>query len=157
MKLRRRPFCAAAGWSFARAHAPRLGSFRQNAPRSRVPGAAQHEVVRCRPGTVDRALGGPGSAMHYSLTLALHRIRDTQQTRMPLLSISRYQTAQLVPAARFLRPGLATLLRSPESRGGRSAERRSGASGTRAAYHDAIRQALARRLASHDAANRWRK
>src|SRR6516165_1767012 len=40
-----------------------LGSFRQNAPRSRVPGTAQHEVVRCRPGTVtDRVLGGPGSA-----------------------------------------------------------------------------------------------
>ena len=40
----------------------------------------------------------------------------------------------------------------PESRGGRSAERRSGAAlSTRGAYHDAIRQALARRLASHDA------
>ena len=90
--------------------------------------------------------------MHYSLTLALHRIRDTQQTRMPLLSISRYQTAQLVPAARFLRPGFATLLRSPESRGGRSAERRAGACEAPVGRaHDAARQALARRLASHDA------
>jgi hypothetical protein len=69
-----------------------------------------------------------------------------------VIPISRCQTATLVPAARFLRPGLATLLRSPESRGGRSAERRSGARrNTRAAYHDVIRQALARRLASHDA------
>jgi hypothetical protein len=33
----------------------------------------------------------------------------------------------LVPAARFCARGFATLLRSPESRGGRSAERRSGA------------------------------
>jgi hypothetical protein len=41
-----------------------------------------------------------------------------------------------------LRPGFATLLRSPEPRGGRSAERRSGARrNTRGAYHDAIRQA----------------
>jgi hypothetical protein len=31
--------------------------------RARVPGAAQHEVVRCRPGTV-RVYGGPGSAAH---------------------------------------------------------------------------------------------
>jgi hypothetical protein len=51
-----------------------------------------------------------------------------------------------------LRPGFATLLRSPESRGGRSAERRSGARrNTRAARHNAACQALARRLASHSA------
>jgi hypothetical protein len=31
MKLRRRSFRTAAGWSFARAHAPRLASFGQNA------------------------------------------------------------------------------------------------------------------------------
>jgi hypothetical protein len=42
---------------------------------SRVPGAAQHEVMRCRPGTVTRrTLGDPGSAVHR---FALHRIRDT--------------------------------------------------------------------------------
>ena len=52
----------------------------------------------------------------------------------------------------FLRPGFATLLRQPESRGGRSAESRSGAAlSTRWARHIAARQALARRLASHDA------
>ena len=40
----------------------------------------------------------------------------------------------------------------PESRGGRSAERRSGARrNTRGRAHNAARQALARRLASHDA------
>ena len=39
-----------------------------------------------------------------------------------------FQTATLVPAARFLAPGvLQPLLRSPEPRGGRSAEKRSGA------------------------------
>src|SRR5258708_26105061 len=52
----------------------------------------------------------------------------------------------------ILRPGFATLLHSPRTRGGRSAEKRAGAErNTREAYHDAIRQALARRLASHDA------
>src|SRR5262249_4331647 len=35
-------------------------------------------------------------------------------------------THLLVPAARFSRPGFSSLLRSPQSRGGRSAERRSG-------------------------------
>jgi hypothetical protein len=43
-----------------------------------VPGAAQHEVVRCRPGTVPvRVRGGPGSAVHRFALLALHRVRDT--------------------------------------------------------------------------------
>jgi hypothetical protein len=42
----------------------------------------------------------------------------------------------------FGRPGFATLLHSPRTRGGRSAEKRSGAQrNTRGAYHDAIRQA----------------
>ena len=45
-----------------------LGSFRQNASRSRVPGAAQHEVVRCRPGTVS-VCGGPGSAVRRSTSV----------------------------------------------------------------------------------------
>jgi len=36
----------------------------------RVPGAAQHEVVRCRPGTVP-VCGDPGSAAHRSAH-ALH-------------------------------------------------------------------------------------
>jgi hypothetical protein len=43
-------------------------------PQYCVPGAAQHEVVRCRPGIVT-VRGDPGSAVHRS---ALHRIRDTR-------------------------------------------------------------------------------
>src|SRR5262249_38552309 len=35
-----------------------------------------------------------------------------------VISISRFQTAHLVPAAHFLHPGFATLLRQPESRVG---------------------------------------
>src|SRR6266478_6772186 len=52
----------------------------------------------------------------------------------------------------FLRPGFASLLHRPRIEGW--AERRETfgcVRGTRGAYHDAIRQALARRLASHDA------
>ena len=41
----------------------------------RSPGAAQHEVVRCRPGVQNLESNlGPGSAVHR---YALHRIRDT--------------------------------------------------------------------------------
>ena len=77
--------------------------------------------------------------------------------------ISRCQTAQLVPAAHVCARGLQLRFTHPESRGGRSAERRSGARrNTRGACHLAsktrvnalmTRQArrLARRLASHDA------
>jgi len=71
---------------------------------------------------------------------------------------SRCQTAHLVPAARFCARGLQPCFTNPESRGGRSAERRSGARrNTRGVRHNAAYQALARRLASHDAANYWRK
>src|SRR5262249_62383891 len=101
--------------------------------------------------------------MHDSLTLALHRVRDTRILSDALGALFTFQTAHLVPAAYFLRPGFATLLRSPESRGGRSEERRSGArrntrgralcasQDARERAYDAARQALARRLASHDA------
>src|SRR5262249_47523634 len=63
----------------------------------------------------------------------------------------------------FLRPGFATLLHPPRTRGGRSAEKRSGARrSTRGACHLASKtrvnalmtrhaRRLARRLASHDA------
>jgi hypothetical protein len=67
-----------------------------------------------------------------------------------------------VPAAQFCARGFATLLRSPQSRGGRSAEKRSGAceapvghavtrQDARERADDAACQALARRLASPDA------
>ena len=65
---------------------------------------------------------------------------------------SRCQTAHLVPAAHFCARGLQLRFTNPESRGGRSAERRAGARrNTREARRIAARQALARRLASHDA------
>src|SRR6516164_7172336 len=58
----------------------------------------------------------------------------------------------LVPAAHFCARGLQLRFTHPESRGGRSAERRAGARrNTREARRIAARQALARRLASHDA------
>jgi hypothetical protein len=40
---------------------------------TRVPGAAQHEVVRCRPGTA-KMWNGPGSAQQR---FTLQRVRDT--------------------------------------------------------------------------------
>jgi hypothetical protein len=65
---------------------------------------------------------------------------------------SRFQTAHLVPAPAFLRPGFASLLHSPPLRGGRSAERRSGVCETPVGHAMTRRvRRLARRLASHDA------
>ena len=68
----------------------------------------------------------------------------------------------LVPAAHFCARGLQLRFTHPESRGGRSAEKRSGAAApvgralgasqdARERAYDAAGQALARRLASHDA------
>ncbi len=63
-------------------------------------------------------------------------------------------THSLVPAAHFCARGFASLLHSPRMRGGRSAEKRSGAAAPvgRAITRHARR--LARRLASHSASRR---
>src|SRR5205807_8896315 len=65
-------------------------------------------------------------------------------------SPSRFlQTAFLVPAARFLRPGFASFASLTPLRGGRSAESRTGACEAPVGpAHDAAGQSLARRLAS---------
>ena len=79
-----------------------------------------------------------------------------------VISISRCQTAHLVPAAHVCARSLHPCFTHPEPRGGRSAEKRSGAceapvgrimcvTDARERAYDAIRQALARRLASHNA------
>src|SRR6266566_2589010 len=59
------------------------------------------------------------------------------------------QTAALVPAARFLRPGFEILASLPRSKGWRSAENRTGACEAPVGpARNAAGQALARRLAS---------
>ena len=67
--------------------------------------------------------------MHDSLALALHRVRDTRYRRPDSSSQSHDVKQPRTSRSRgaLLRPGFAPLLRRPESRGGRSAERRSGA------------------------------
>src|SRR5262252_2955722 len=100
MDRSRQPFLAAAGWSF-----------------TRVPGAAQHEVMRCRPGTVP-VCGGPGSALHRSTSLRAaprpgHAIASDAFTVLFTMSNSPSRSR-----CAFLRPGFATLLRSPQSRVG---------------------------------------
>ncbi len=78
------------------------------------------------------------------------------------VALFTFQTAHLVSAAHFCARGLQLCFTHPDSRGGRSAEKRSGAceapvgrimcvTDARERAYDAIRQALARRLASHDA------
>src|SRR5437867_4316167 len=64
-------------------------------------------------------------------------------------TVFTFQTAHLVPAARFLRPGFAFSLHAPPLRGGRSAESRTGACEAPVGpARNAAGQALARRLAS---------
>jgi hypothetical protein len=65
--------------------------------------------------------------------------------------ISRCQTAHLVPAARFCARGLRPCFAHPEPRGGRSAEKRSGASAPVGRAMTRHVRRLARRLASHNA------
>src|SRR5215813_15312197 len=58
------------------------------------------------------------------------------------VTLFTFQTAHLVPAAHVCARGLHRCFTHPESRGGRSAEKRSGAAlSTRAACHNAARQA----------------
>ena len=96
--------------------------------RSRISGAPLHFVTRCTASGTPDSVGRVRSLIHFSNSPDL-----------------------LVPAAHVCVRGLQLLLRQPESRGGRSAERRSGAAAPVWRAHNAARQALARRLASHDA------
>ncbi len=66
-------------------------------------------------------------------------------------SRSPFHTAFLVPAARFLRPGFETFASLPQSRGGGAPRVVGCLRGTRGPARDAAGQALARRLASHNA------
>jgi len=62
--------------------------------------------------------------------------------------ISRFQTAQIVPAARFLRPGFATLASRNPMKGWRSAESRTGPRRPVGLHMTRQARRLARRLAS---------
>jgi hypothetical protein len=149
MKLRRRSFCAATGWSFARAHAPRLGSFRQNAAplavmlrsiaaepeRRRFHGPSPLRCVLKHAGVpvlILRDTRTSRSNFRHFLRMRAPQDEDGQArssspNRFSVVSISRCQTAHLVPAARFLRPGFLTFASLTRIEGERSAERRSGA------------------------------
>jgi len=172
MNPSRRSTSTAAGW-----YLPPDGFVRPKCAARRRPscwGASQPEAsagastaqVRCDASRSMRAMPRPSSSFETRARLflfcgisserALLRMRTTElAARRRTVFGHCHLTMSNSPArsrGAVLRPGLAILLRSPESRGGRSAERRSGARrNTCWAYHDAIRQALARRLASHDA------
>jgi hypothetical protein len=87
---------------------------------------------------------------------ALLRMRTAQlaarRRTVFVIPVSRCQTAILVPAARFCARGLHLCFTHPESRGGRSAEKRSGACEAPVGHAITRRvRRLARRLASHHA------
>src|SRR5262249_58736789 len=71
----------------------------------------------------------PSRRAHARSTLRKRlRMRAPQdEDSIAFQPISRCQTAHLVPAAHVCARGFATLLHSPRMRGGRSAEKRSGA------------------------------
>ena len=106
------------------------------------------------------ACGGPGSAMHHSLALALHRIRDTQVSDAFATPI---HFSNSPPRSRdaFCARAFAFCFAHPiegwaerrETFGCLRDTRRARriASKTRERAYDAACQALARRLASHDA------
>jgi hypothetical protein len=85
-------------------------------------------MMRCRPGTVP-VCGGPGSAVHRSTSLraAPHPGHTITSDAFVALFTFTFQTALLVPAAHFCARVLHRCFTHPESRGGRSAEKRSGA------------------------------
>jgi hypothetical protein len=94
-------------------------------------------MVRCRPGTVP-VCGGPGSAVPWRVEDARDRAYGSTSLRAAprpghaiasdaFVALFTFQTAQLVPATHICVRGLQPCFTHPESRGGRSAEKRSGA------------------------------
>jgi hypothetical protein len=93
--------------------------------RSRISGAPLHFVTRCTAsGTHDSS---------FVVRIERSEMREPSAPDFASLNPRYYLSYHLQQHAlhrsrgAFLRPGFASLLRQPESRGGRSAERRSGA------------------------------
>ena len=158
MKLPRPRFRTASGWCSAQTKRSRTDAGSRG---SRVPGAAQHEVVRCRPGTVP-VRGGPGSAVHRSALLRAaphpgHTMASDCSHALagPIPVFSCFSADSDLPSRvlrsqttrtpsfprRILRPGFASLLHSPRIEGWAERRETFGCSGTRAARHNAACQA----------------
>jgi hypothetical protein len=81
-----------------------------------------------RPRRPGRAQREPGPNDHLPVMMG-PRLRGDDRTEIAARPIAMFTISNSPSRSRgaFLRPGFASLLRSPQSRGGRSAERRSGA------------------------------
>src|SRR5262249_8786884 len=92
--------------------APAVISHSRRSVVTRVPGAAQHEVVRCRPGTVP-VCGGPGSATHrFAHARAASRPGHTNPLGRAH-TLFTCQTAHLVPAPHVCARGLQLCFANP--------------------------------------------
>ena len=80
--------------------------------RSCVPGAAQHEVVRCRPGTVP-VCGGPGSAVQRFASARAAPRPGHARASDAFVALFTFQTAHLVPAAHLRARGLHLCFANP--------------------------------------------
>jgi hypothetical protein len=112
-----------------------------------------HVVVGSCAMSVPRThVAAPNRASSSAFMLTRRACRVAARRRTVSLFISRFQTAHLVPAARFCVRALPLCFAHPPLRGGRSAERRSGVCETPVGHAMTRRvRRLARRLASHDA------
>jgi hypothetical protein len=154
MDLGRQAFPTAAGWFFARpvvAHECWVALS--------CPGRSAAPQGRSRPSSTGYGRAGPRLWLHFVTRCTASGTRDSVGRVRSLIHFSNSPSRS---RGAFLRPGFATLLHSPRTRGGRSAEKRSGAceapvgrimcvKDARERAYDAIRQALARRLASRNA------
>ena len=109
------------------------------------------QVGQARLAWIVTICGGPGSAMQAlrCARAASHPGRTTASDAF--VALFTFQTAHLVPAAHVCTRGLPLCFTHPESRGGRSAEKRSGAAAPVGRIMTRYARRLARRLASHDA------
>ena len=117
--------------------------------------------MRCRPGIVT-VRGGPGSAVHRFADARAAPRPGHAIASDPFGALFTFQTAHLVPAAHVCARGLQLCFANPNRGVGGAPRDVRVLSGTpvgrimcvkdaRERAYDAIRQALARRLASHDA------
>jgi hypothetical protein len=159
----RQSFPAAAGWCFARpSHKCWVAALscpgRSAAPQGSVRLSSRAMVVRCRPGTAT-VCGGHSLQWSRISDAPLRCARAARRPGHAMASdafgaLFTFQTAHLVPAAHFCVRGLHRCFTRPRIEGWAERRETFGCSGTRAACHDAARQALARRLASHSASRR---
>src|SRR5262245_17970040 len=146
MDLSRRSFRASAGWYFARtkpsSSRPSAAASQHGTKRRSIHSRRTLRCVSKHEGELNRTFSSfETRARAFEFARLLRHARSSGCGRAASTEELSIHTAYLVHAAHFCARGCQLCFTHPESRGGRSAEKRSGAAAPVGRAHNAARQA----------------